>query len=324
MSRILIITPASLNSRKGNRVTAVRWARIARSLGHRVQIGQQYKGEPCDVLVALHARKSAASVERFARQHPRKPIVLALTGTDLYSDIHTSRPAQRTLDRATRLVLLQPHGQCELLHRLRCKVRIIYQSAEPPARRLPRLKRDFEVCVSGHLRPVKDPLRAAMAARQLPAQSKIMVTHLGAALSSSLERRASTEMQRNPRYRWLGELPCWRARQLVARSRLLVLSSKMEGGANVLSEALVSSVPILSTRISGALGMLGEDYEGYFKVGDTRELAQLMYRCENDVSFYRKLGSHCRKRAPLFNPELERAAWGKLLNELSLCLSETL
>ena len=289
---------------------------MLRWLGHRVQIGQQFEGQPCDILVALHARKSAAAVERFARQHPKKPIILALTGTDLYHDIHDSKMARYALDRATRLVLLQPHGQCELPRRFHGKVRVIFQSAEAPAKRACQLKRAFEVCVSGHLRPVKDPFRAAMAARLLPAHSQIVITHLGAAFSGSLEYRACTEMARNPRYRWLGEVPRWRARQLLSRSRLVVLSSKLEGGANVVSEALAAGVPILSTRISGSLGLLGKDYRGYFRVGDTKELAQLMYRCETDAKFYRGLRSDCRKPLRQVNPNRERVAWRNLLKEL--------
>jgi glycosyltransferase involved in cell wall biosynthesis len=164
---------------------------------------------------------------------------------------------------------------------------------------------------------VKDPFRAAQAARRLPAASKIRITHLGAALSPSIEARATAEMRRNPRYCWLGEVPQARARQLLDRSRLMVLSSKAEGGANVVSEALACGVPILSTRISGSIGLLGEDYPGYFEVGDTRALAGLLQRCENESVFYRLLQSHCRRAAKLTTPSKEKEAWRELLDELS-------
>ena len=168
---IRIITPAPARSRRGNRWTALRWARMLRDLGHRVVIEENYGGRNCDVLVALHARRSYASVERFRREHPESPLVVALTGTDLYGDIRRNRQAQRSIEMASRLVVLQPLGVQELPARIRDRARVIVQSAERPRGRIRPRKRVFEVCVMGHLRPVKDPFRAARAARLVPEES---------------------------------------------------------------------------------------------------------------------------------------------------------
>ena len=318
MTRILIVTPARRGSRQGNRITATRWASILRSLGHSVRIVDHiHDGAPkFELLIALHARKSAEAVQQVAEREPRIPIVLALTGTDLYEDLRSSRLAQSSLELASRLVLLQPHGCKELPSRFHSKVRVIHQSATGPKKRPKPLARVFEICVSGHLRAVKDPFRAALAARGLPESSRIRITHIGAALAAEMRERARAEMQRNPRYRWLGEVPPWRARHLLARSRLLVLSSKLEGGANVVSEALAARVPVLSSRISGSIGLLGEEYPGYFEVGDTVGLAQLMIRCETDRAFYTALAEHCRRRSALVRPQRERSDWRELLEEL--------
>lgn len=315
--RILIVTPKPPRSRQGNRITAVRWGRLLRELGHRVDVEESFCGLPCDVLIALHARRSADSIARFAALYADKPLIVALTGTDLYGDIHDCRAAKRSLDLASRLVLLQPDGIKELPQRHREKARVIFQSVEPLRRRSEPLKTAFEVCVVGHLRPVKDPFRAAMAARLLPAESRIQIVHLGAALAPEMERRARSEVASNPRYRWLGELPRWQARRRLARSRLLVLTSKMEGGANVVSEALADGVPVVSSRISGSVGMLGEDYPGYFPVGDTRALAELMRRAEQEPRFLRTLTTWCRKRAEITAPARERESWRQLLTEFA-------
>ena len=318
VSRIVIVTPAPPGSRKGNRVTASRWARMLRSLGHRVSVRESFQNERCDLLIALHARKSSSDVARFRRANSDQPIVVVLTGTDLYGDIRTSRAAQQSLELADRLVLLQPEGRQELHPRLRKKTRVVFQSAVPlPSPPRP-LKNVFEISVCGHLRPVKDPLRAALAARRLPTESRIRITQIGAALTDSLEQRAITESLRNPRYRWTGEIAYSRARRLVARSRLLVLSSKLEGGANVISEALADDVPVLSTRISGSIGLLGKDYGGYFEVGDTRGLADLMFRCEHDEAFLAALRRECQHRAKQLSPELEQAALKSLVAEFGL------
>jgi putative glycosyltransferase (TIGR04348 family) len=290
---------------------------MLRSLDHHVGIREQYNGESCDILIALHARKSASAIQRFRREHPRKPLLVALTGTDLYRDIRTSKSAQRSLELATRLLLLQPDGRNALPRRLRGKTRVVFQSATAPRRKPRPLADVFEVCVSGHLRAVKDPFRAALAARSLPHDSLVRVTHVGAALSPEMEARARAEMQRNPRYHWLGAVPRWKAVQLVARSRLLVLTSKLEGGANVISEALAADVPILSTKISGSIGLLGANYQGYFNVGDTEQLAALLLRCESDTAFYRRLRHHCRRRSALVTPAHERGMWRKVIREVT-------
>ncbi len=307
--------PAPPGSRKGNRVTAARWARLLGELGHRVTIGREYAGRPCDLMIALHARRSYEAIRAYRRVLPRGPLVVALTGTDLYRDIRTSKRAQRSLELADRLVVLQERGPDELAPRLRPKARVIYQSAVPLRRRPPRSRRFFEVCVLGHLRPEKDPFRAALALRLLPEDSRIRVVHAGQALSEGMARRARALMEREPRYRWLGEVPPGRARRLLARSRLLVLSSRMEGGANVLSEALAERVPALASRIPGSVGILGTDYPGYFPVGDTRALAELLQKAEGEPDFYAQLEVWCERLAPLVEPARERAAWAELLAE---------
>ena len=325
--RIGIVTPAPPRSRYGNRVTALRWARILRGLGHRVHITQAYEGEPYELLIALHARRSYPSVSRFHRAHPKRPLIVALTGTDLYRDLPRSRSAQKSLELATLLIALQPKASEELEPHLRDKLRVIFQSVSRgsgsgvrdyesripnPESRIP-----FNVCVIGHLRPVKDPFRAALAARRLPSSSRLRILHVGAAMDKGMADRARFEMRVNPRYQWLAEQPQWRVRQILERSALCVLSSKLEGGANVVSEAIVAGVPLVASRIAGSVGLLGESYPAYFKVGDTQGLARLLNRAETDRAFLTGLDSHCRKLAPLFDPRRERGAWSRLLAELN-------
>jgi putative glycosyltransferase (TIGR04348 family) len=219
------------------------------------------------------------------------------------------------LGAATRLVALQPLAAQELASRLRPKLRVIYQSAPPtPGRQVRR--HTFDVCVVGHLREVKDPFRAALASRDLPPSSRIRILHAGEAMEPGMAEYARTEQANNPRYRWLGGIPRSKTRRLIASSRLMVLSSKMEGGANTISEALVDHVPVLASRIPGSIGLLGPRYPGYFSLGDTAELTRLLYRAEADPRFYAKLKAWCARRAPLFHPRRERQAWKQLLAEL--------
>jgi glycosyltransferase involved in cell wall biosynthesis len=206
----------------------------------------------------------------------------------------------------------------ELPKRLHSKTRVIYQSAEPYRRQAPRPgKRIFKACLIGHLREEKDPLRAALAVRRLPSESRIRVVHIGLALDSRLEQKARAEAACNPRYRWLGALPHWKTRRVLARSDLALITSRMEGSSNVLSEALASSVPVVASKIPGLMGTLGKSFSGYFTVGDTQELAALLLRSETDAKFYRRLKRDCARLSHLVAPKRELEAWRRLLHELN-------
>ncbi len=314
--RILIVTPAPAGSRTGNRITALRWARLLREDGHRVELATSLGRGSYDLLVALHARKSAAAVRRAAEWKPAIPVVLALTGTDVCGALPSDSRSLRSLEVAARIVVLQRAAVARVPRSFRSKVRVIVQSAAALGNRPRPLSRVFEVVVVGHLRAVKDPFRTALAARLLPADSRIRVVHCGRALTPAMEHRALAEMRRNRRYVWLGERPHWQVRRRIARARLMVLSSRLEGGANVLSEALADGVAVLATRIPGCVGLLGDDYPGYFDVGDTQALAQLLNRAETDAAFLHRLKRHVRRRAALVQPEREKRCWQKLLQEL--------
>ncbi len=315
--RIGIITPAPPNSRHGNRRTALRWAKLLRQLGHRVWLAQSYDGQVCDVLIALHAKRSFDSIRAFHRQHPRRPLIVALTGTDLYRDLRRSRRAQLSLELATRLIVLQPKALDDLPPRVHAKTRVIYQSVETPRNPQSAIRNpQFRVCVIGHLRDVKDPFRAAKAARLLPQRSQVEIVHVGAAMDERMAVGAEREMHANPRYRWLGELPPERVRKILLSSDVCVHSSKMEGGANAISEAIVAGIPVLASRIPGNVGLLGDDYPGYFEVGDTRGLAKLLWQAESDAAFLAHLKASCRGLALNFLPQRERTALAELLAEL--------
>lgn len=315
--RIILVTPAPPGSLRGNRVTAERWADQMKRLGHAPEVVEGWRGQPCDVLVALHARRSSEDVRRFRETRPESPLVLALTGTDLYGDLEHDAAARRSLELATRLVVLQERGRERLPAHLRPRVRVIYQSVEAPRPVPPPREGVFEACVLGHMRPVKDPFRAARAAARLPSGSRLVVLHVGAAIAAGMEEEARLEAAVNPRYHWLGSRPRDEALRILGRSRLHVLTSRMEGGANAVCEALALGVPTLSSRIEGSEGILGPDYPGFFPVGDTSALAGLMQKAEEEPAFLEELRRCCDALRPLVAPERERAAWAALLAEVA-------
>lgn len=322
--KIALVTPLSEPALKGmvtgNAVSASRWAEILRKLGHSVAVLEAYDGEAVDALVALHARKSAVSIAKFSKTHPNKPVIVALTGTDLYQDLPDSKKANASLARATHVITLQPGALDVLDPSIRAKTTVIYQSAKPIVPVIDKAANCFQVCVLAHLRPVKDPLLAADAAAKLPPDSPVRIVHAGAAADDEIRDKIKAAMAaaaENPRYRWIGPIPHQEARLLIARSHILLLTSRLEGGANVLSEALALGVPILASRVAGVAGLLGEGYPGYFPPGDASGLAERLHQAQHDEVYYRRLQIACEKLAPMVAPERELQSWQQLLSSLT-------
>jgi putative glycosyltransferase (TIGR04348 family) len=306
--RIALVTPAGRGTVNGNRHTALRWAAFLRGAGHRVWVMQSWSEDApgADLLLALHARRSHPSIAAFAERRPGAPIVLALTGTDVYRDIQSSLEAQRSLELATRLIVLQPKALEELAAPMRRKAHVVIQSASTRLVHRP-VSRRFRFCVIGNLRSEKDPLRAMYALRRLE-QPNIEVVQLGAALEKGLAAEARAGMRKDARYRWLGSLPHWKALRWLASSHAMVISSLMEGGANVVCEALRIGVPVLATRISGNVGLLGPDYPAYFRVQDDADLARLVARAAMEPPFYERLRKTVRRHRGLVRPGNEQNA----------------
>jgi putative glycosyltransferase (TIGR04348 family) len=319
--RIRLVAPVTSTGSSGNSVTRRRWEALLRTLGHEVDTALPSEAEPthrrADLLVALHAGHSAEAVAASRRDHPERPVVLALTGTDLYRDLGRDPSVRRSMDLADRLVVLQPQARAAVPAELHHRVVVIRQSAPSTFPRRPRTDDGFAVVVLAHLREVKDPLLTARAVRRLPPDSSVRVRHFGAGLDDRLTAAAVRESAANPRYTWEGEVPHATALEALAGSDLLVLTSRSEGGANVVSEAIVHGVPVLSTRIDGSLGMLGHRYPGYFGVGDESGLARLLHAAEHDEDGLRTgLQRRVERLQADYRPERELRAWEQLLDEL--------
>lgn len=316
MTRIFIVTPAGRGSRSGNRNTAVRWAGLMRDRGYRVSVDTEWHGETTDVLIALHARRSHESIIRYRESRDMAPLVLALTGTDLYRDIRRDKNAQHSMQLADRMIVLQSHGLNELDSELRAKTHVVYQSAKPLDRIRP-IARCFEIVVVGHLREEKDPFRGALAAAHLPSQSRIRILHMGQAISPEFDAEARRLMRKESRYVWVGEIPHWKVRRYLARVRALLLSSRMEGGANVASEAIAANLPVIASCVSGNIGMMGEDYAGYYPLEDERALAALLTRFEADDNFRARLLAQVKARQHLVTAKSECDALHRLVKSLT-------
>jgi putative glycosyltransferase (TIGR04348 family) len=313
--RVTIVSPALAAANNGNWHTAARWQRFLAPVADVEVVAIGAEDGDADVLIALHARRAAASIARWRERRPDAPIVVVLTGTDLYRDLPADADARHSLECASRIVVLQEAAPARLDAAARAKSVVIVQSA--PALHAGRGAGDADFVAVGHLRDEKDPLTVMQAARLLAdAAPAPTIVHVGAALDAGLGSEARSTMAACPSYRWVGALAHGAARRTIARARALVHASRMEGGANVVIEAVRSGVPVLASRIDGNVGLLGIGYDGYFPVGDPGALAALVRRFCADDAFADRLRAQCALREPMFVPAVERRAVRSLVAEL--------
>jgi putative glycosyltransferase (TIGR04348 family) len=311
---LVIVTPALAAANNGNWQTAARWARLLRP-AYRVAIADQWSGGDERLLIALHARRSAASILAWRTQHPDRPLLLVLTGTDLYRDIDTDAAARRSLELADALVVLNELGARRLPAPLRAKAQVVLQSC-PAYTPLPRAQRHLRALMVGHLRDEKDPRTYWRAAQRLAKRSDIHLDHVGAALDPALGAEAVALAARLPRFRWLGGLPHGAVRRRIAAAHVLVHASRIEGGAHVVIEAIRSGTPVLASAIDGNLGLLGSGYGGLFEPGDDAALATLLERGRDDPDMLSRLTAQLAPRAALFSPQAEQATLHRLVGTL--------
>lgn len=273
---------------------------------YRVRLAAGWSGGDEALMVALHARRSAAAVAAWRAAHPARPLLLALTGTDLYRDIAHDPDAQRSLALADRLVVLNTLGPLLLPEALRPRCSVVLQScsARQP---LTKTRQHLRALMVGHLRDEKDPLTYLRAVQRLAERSDLRFDHIGGALDPALGAQAAALAARQPAYRWLGALPHAAARRRIQAAHVLVHPSRMEGGAHVVMEAVRSGTPVLASRIDGNVGLLGPGYGGYFAVGDDAALATLLRRCRDDPDMLTALRVQCDTIADRFSPEAESA-----------------
>ena len=332
---LLIVSPALADANNGNWQTAKRWAGLL-SDHYDVSIERSYEFNRTnpnlkpDVLLALHARRSADSIEQFAaanRAEQNCPaLVLALTGTDLYKDIHEDAKANHSLTLANSLIVLQEKAMDKVPAEHIHKTHTVFQScSEYPT--LAKPNDVLKLVVVGHLRDVKMPQTIFEAACLLKQYNDIEWTHIGDALDTHWGQQALATQQVNFNYHWLGNVDHERVRHLIQQAHVLIHPSQMEGGAHVIMEAVRSGTPVIASYVDGNVGMLGNDYLGYFPLGDANALVNLIMQLHANMTehhppadvttanntsspnnLYQQLRQQCAARAPLFTPINEKAA----------------
>lgn len=311
---IILVSPAAVQSSNGNYTTAIRWKKILQTLGHHVYLTQTYDKRRCDMMIALHAWRSAKAIQSFKSHFPDKPLIVALTGTDAYRFIHThAEETLKSIELSDYLVGLHELIANAIPQQFHHKLNVIFQASTLKPSRNKKIKNHFNICIAGHLRDEKDPLRTAYAVRSLPTSSKIYAAHYGKAHDREWERQARLENAKNRRYCWQGEISQSLLRVKFSQAKLMVLSSRMEGGANIISEAIMLGLPVIASDIEGSIGLLGKNYAGYFEVENTLHLKNILLHCERNKDFLHLLKYQCQTRRKLFTQQKELSNWQQLL-----------
>ena len=200
---LVIVSPALASANNGNWQTAKRYRQLL-SEHFRVRLVSEWNGSNADdVLIALHARRSFPSIAAWHAVHGAKGLVVVLTGTDLYRDIQHDSQAQKSLEFAARLVVLQSMGLNELPAPFKAKTSVLLQSTTPRVT-LPKTKRCIRVVMVGHLREEKSPRTLFEAAALLEQHPDIHLQHIGAEHDQVLANMAHQTAALYPLYQFTG------------------------------------------------------------------------------------------------------------------------
>jgi glycosyltransferase involved in cell wall biosynthesis len=321
LMKVLVTTPYARDSLQGNTVTAKRVVSILLETGLDASvISNDDKVEYADVIIALHARKSAHFIDDFLALNPAGKVIVYLTGTDLYHDIPNGcQICERSMSLADVLVVSHELTLNALPEKYRKKAMSVHKSIQLPDF-LGEEKIEIDpnlFTIIGHLRAVKQPFMAVESMQLLEDSVRVKLVLLGNEIDEDSGEIARSWEAIDSRFQWLGGVEYLQALQWMRRSVATINTSLIEGGANSVGESIMLGVPVLATRIEGNIGMLGEDYAGYFSAESKQELADIMQRVISDADFLAMLREQVRVRKKKFTRENEKQDWMNVLKIIS-------
>ena len=289
---------------------------MLRAAGHRIRVlespGSPHQHLDLDVWIGLHAERSAASLELALAASPKVRAITVLTGTDLHREGGLSSLALKQLERSDRLVVLSPGGLELLPEELRsrtCTIPQVPGDLQPA----PLREGTPTLAMLSHLRPVKDPLVVLEALGHLSESAPLRIVHAGEPLDPALASRCEQTSAEDPRYSYLGRLPREQALATLKSSHGLLLPSRSEGGASVLSEALLLGRAVIASDAPGITAFLPKTYGGIFPVGSASDLAALLERFAAQPPWRLELAEQCVAMGTQLRSVEEAKAWQDLV-----------
>ena len=228
LMQILIASPYPLDSPKGNSITALRIERLLKQAGHQASAVHGTLTAGADAMIALHATKTYPLSAAFKQQHPGKPLILYLTGTDLYRDLLEKKSdCLNAMELADILVVSQPASLSSIPAQYQQKSRVVRASIMLPELEDVSPPPQPSFALVAHLRPVKNPFLLNRALEQLHALPLHAYT-LGSALDEKMIEDAHSWQAKDPRFRWLDNVPYPQALSWISQVTATINSSHLE------------------------------------------------------------------------------------------------
>ncbi|MGJ8672293.1 glycosyltransferase [Rubritalea sp.] len=310
---VLISSSYPLTSPKGNSITAKRIATLLTSVGHTAEAIHTDMPPSADVMISLHATKTLTTSKRFKVCSPDSKLIIYLTGTDLYKELPAGNPEFfEALELADHLVVSQQASLNSVPTKYLHKTSFVPASVLLPEEQTVSTPPSNSIILPAHLRPVKNPFLINKAIQLLPDLDMHAFT-LGAALEPEMAQQAILWQQSDPRFKWLDNVPYPENLSWMRQADYTLNSSHCEGGSNAVSESIVLGTPVLASRIEGNIGLLEDDYLGYFETDNAQSLATLLRRTFTDTSFQKKLHAQTLALQQKFLPSKELDGWQQFL-----------
>jgi glycosyltransferase involved in cell wall biosynthesis len=341
-----ILTPFGQKSGMGNWRTASRYAQMLRASGINASIYEPSQIEDActhsgqrTVAIVLNAARSSEAVTTFVAE--QIPVMLVMTGTDLYGALSPEQSgseryqrAEQALHLARLILVLQAEAGDEIRRRwpkLADRVHCVLQTSAPRKPYAPVMtqhSKTIRFLVAGHIREEKDPRTAFIgfhrafpdgwATRADGGRVPVRLIHVGSHQDKMLAQELIRLGAQYPGILLEGPLSHAQTLRQMTHVHCLIQSSVSEGGALVVSEAVACRLPVIASAIPAHRGQMGADYPGFFKTGDPDDLARVLQQFVSDDVFVARLRESGQALASLLaSPTAEREALARLVRQLS-------
>ncbi|MFC5050629.1 glycosyltransferase [Rubritalea spongiae] len=306
---VLVSSAYPLTSPKGNTITAKRIVQLLNDAGHLAEAIHTDMPPQADAMIALHATKTLITSQRFKVCSPQGKLIIYLTGTDLYKDLPDNKPEFfEALELADYLVVSQKASLASVPSKYRPKARFVPASVLLPPEHPCPPPPENSVLLAAHLRPVKNPFLINKALTLLP-QLQLHAFTLGAALDPQMAEQANHWQTIDRRFQWLNTLPYPETLSWMRQVDFTINTSHSEGGSNAVAESIALGTPVLASRIEGNLGLLEDNYLGYFEPDSPQSLADLLALALSDPDLQAQLHTQTQNLQHKFLPEKEIQGW---------------
>ncbi len=287
---IKIYSPSRDSAVTGNYVTSKRYAYHLQNLGYRVFVYNGFEEkvnvEGVRCAFVLHAEKGSHVIKELAAKNV--PVVLVLTGTDLYRDIISTKNSKkercfRSIQLASAIVVLHENAVSDLLKVVsfpRERIFVVLQSVVDFKKRtfLFKKKNHYKILLLSNIRKEKGIIVAISGflefQKNIDARTKFTLDHIGGVLDQGYFKKITNLLEGVKSVSFLGSIEKDKLQTMLASYDLLLHSSFIEGGSLVIQEAQNAGLPIIASDISCHAALLGSAYVGLHSVGSAKDVSE--------------------------------------------------